>query len=705
MTLCSICSHFDFEGLLDLETPVPGYQKAPEGYQLGSIDEISSREKCPLCQLISRGINCYWPSAPRAEVTFLSVDNISGHRHLSVHSDFGLDFEVDKVEPWKTSFARKRRKRVTFDLDIYPTRETTRTKCLASRHMLPDLDMNIPRRWIQKCESDHGQGCQRAYLVGEELPDGFMLIDVNTRCIVQAPSHARFLALSYVWGSATDQFRTSKKHLEASGNGKITAKTMLQLPEQLTQVIEDAIDFTRGLGERFLWVDALCIVHDDPLHLTTQLNAMDRIYEQAVLTVIAAPGFSFSNHLPGCSKTPRDLHSIKGDISGSEFVIRLPPEHAVIDAISRSPWIHRAWTFQEGLLSQRRLIFTNQEVFFLCGTDLWSESCEDPTGDQKILISPWSTVNDEGWISALFNNRSLQSPIWQFKHYTSLVRAYLSRDITHISDSLNAFKGLELRIQNRTGMKFFWGLPEGEDFYQALLWLIPDPQASSPVRDGFPSWSWVGWFKDPYYVRIPGVTEEATIDEPPHVQGIPGAKFWKETEDGKMDEVDTTTEMSDVYNQTRKPPPQYKSHMYVESMVATFDIKQVNAEEDPCIFFQGRNLAVVKFQRISARDINRKIINKSCEFLAVSANSMWLAERDFRGFQFNMFRMETGKKNGKDNGPLNAASRLIEHRDWVTFNTMVLEWHDGMAKCLAMCQIKDEIWNAASPQKKIVKLG
>ncbi len=282
-----------------------------------------------------------------------------------------------------------------------------------------------------------------------------MLIDVNARCIIQAPIRARFLALSYVWGNANGQFRTSKKHLKASGNNNGSSKLLLPLPDQLAQVIEDAIQFVRDFGETYLWVDALCIIHDDALHLTTQLNAMDRIYACALLTVIAAPGFSFSNHLPGYSKTPRLILSINGEIAGSEFVVRLPLEHAAIDGLDRSAWIHRAWTFQEGLLAKRRLIFTNQEVFFICGTDLWSESRQDPPSDFKILLSPWGGNDDDTWVAAFFNNRSLQSPVWQFKHYTSLLKGYLSRDITYTGDSLNAFRGLERRMHTSTGIKFF----------------------------------------------------------------------------------------------------------------------------------------------------------------------------------------------------------------------------------------------------------
>jgi len=133
MKLCVICSHFDFEGLLDVPGPPQGYQKAPQGYQLGSIAEIRARRQCPLCCLISRGITCYWPSAPCAEVIVIFVANEHDYRYLRVHSDYGLDLEVDKAEPWKTPFSIKRPRKTTVALNLYPAHRTPRTKCITSR--------------------------------------------------------------------------------------------------------------------------------------------------------------------------------------------------------------------------------------------------------------------------------------------------------------------------------------------------------------------------------------------------------------------------------------------------------------------------------------------------------------------------------------------------------------------------------------------
>jgi hypothetical protein len=42
------------------------------------------------------------------------------------------------------------------------------------------------------------------------------------------------------------------------------------------------------VGERYLWVDALCIVQDEPDELGTILKFMGKIDEDAAFTIIAA---------------------------------------------------------------------------------------------------------------------------------------------------------------------------------------------------------------------------------------------------------------------------------------------------------------------------------------------------------------------------------------------------------------------------------
>jgi Heterokaryon incompatibility protein (HET) len=52
------------------------------------------------------------------------------------------------------------------------------------------------------------------------------------------------------------------------------------------------MDVVGLLGERYLWVDCLCIVQDDQESLYNQVNNMASIFGDACVTIIAAQGTS-----------------------------------------------------------------------------------------------------------------------------------------------------------------------------------------------------------------------------------------------------------------------------------------------------------------------------------------------------------------------------------------------------------------------------
>lgn len=55
----------------------------------------------------------------------------------------------------------------------------------------------------------------------------------------------------------------------------------------LSKTIQDAIEVVRALGERFLWIDALCLVQNDAVDMQNGIEMMDLIYERAALCLIA----------------------------------------------------------------------------------------------------------------------------------------------------------------------------------------------------------------------------------------------------------------------------------------------------------------------------------------------------------------------------------------------------------------------------------
>src|SRR2546421_5289897 len=87
-----------------------------------------------------------------------------------------------------------------------------------------------------------------------------------------------YLALSYVWGmeqtyvTTHDTLGDKSDHLDIS---------------QLPKTILDAIEVTRKLGFRFLWVDSLCIVQDSKEDKRREISQMRSIFRHATLTIAA----------------------------------------------------------------------------------------------------------------------------------------------------------------------------------------------------------------------------------------------------------------------------------------------------------------------------------------------------------------------------------------------------------------------------------
>jgi hypothetical protein len=144
------------------------------------------------------------------------------------------------------------------------------------------------------------------------MPEGFRVIDVRDMCIRSTRERTQHIALSYCW-SAKKYLCLTKLNFIA-----LHEKRSIDL-ETLAPTIADAITVTRELGERFLWVDALCITQDDERDKAGQIGKMHLIYQFARLTIIAAgsPGEGGADlGLPGVSRTaPRpeqDVVEIRG---------------------------------------------------------------------------------------------------------------------------------------------------------------------------------------------------------------------------------------------------------------------------------------------------------------------------------------------------------------------------------------------------------
>ncbi|KAK5686529.1 hypothetical protein LTS10_002649 [Elasticomyces elasticus] len=89
---------------------------------------------------------------------------------------------------------------------------------------------------------------------------------------------SKYVALSYCWGNSGN-LRTLSNNIESHKQGIDRSK--------IPRTIQDATRLTRRLGVRYLWVDALCIVQNDPDDWTTEAARMANVYEGAHLVIAA----------------------------------------------------------------------------------------------------------------------------------------------------------------------------------------------------------------------------------------------------------------------------------------------------------------------------------------------------------------------------------------------------------------------------------
>lgn len=209
-------------------------------------------------------------------------------------------------------------------------------------------DLRLFKFWLDHCESRHGDSCCSLPLM-EHLgrPTGLLLIDVKDSCIVNAPDACPYVALSYVWGKC-NSYKLTKADLPS------TRQKRGLLRKALPATVRDAITVTLGVGLRYLWVDAICIVQDDRAHLQSQIKQMASVYANAACTIIAAAGDDADYGLPGVRAGTRLLRQDVLKVSGTtlmsaigsgcreEAVLRKQSTYAPAeDNIPYSPWVSR----------------------------------------------------------------------------------------------------------------------------------------------------------------------------------------------------------------------------------------------------------------------------------------------------------------------------------------------------------------------------
>ena len=353
----------------------------------------------------------------------------------------------------------------------------------------------------------HHPACKRPISADQAAePIQIVLLDVTERRIVHADTRTRYVALSYVWDLIDREGYQGFKEGFKEGS----------LVQDLPCIMEDSIAVVKGLGERFLWIDLLCIDQNNPAKKKVQISQMNIIYSHADFTLVALARSSVHSGLPGIQPASRTTNNYEILIEGRTFVVAAVWYHFY--TIAGSTWNSRAWTLEEGMLSTRCIFFGPHEVLFDCCSGVGSETLGLPVHSLPNQTSV-SLKHLPRYQEYRFWNKSFPKD-WGFGFYADNVWFYSQRDLSHARDSLNAFTGVLSALSQSTGMLFMHGLPR-KDFLKALLWY---PIFSSSRLPGFPSWTWAGWtgpraYDSVYHTLIENIHTNDGADTTPSLHG------------------------------------------------------------------------------------------------------------------------------------------------------------------------------------------
>lgn len=278
-----------------------------------------------------------------------------------------------------------------------------------------------------------------------------------------------YLTLSHCWGKVS--LITTTKRNKKSRETRISSS-------DLSKTFRDAVELTLMLGQRYLWIDSLCIVQDDEDDWAREAAKMARVYGNSYCTLAA---LSSADGSGGCHLEDQvqkvmgnTFFDLQDPSSADEPYIRIfrkePTDWTTdYDGMAsrskevQSPLRHRAWVLQERELSKRSIHFGKNQLLWECKQ--MKASAQLPWLEMK---KKKGLTYPEGWLQ--------------------LVEDYSLRALTKSEDKLTALAGIAEVYQGHHA-RYLAGL-WSDQFPAALMWQSLDSYAKRHDIYRAPSWSW-----------------------------------------------------------------------------------------------------------------------------------------------------------------------------------------------------------------------
>jgi hypothetical protein len=383
-----------------------------------------------------------------------------------------------------------------------------------------ETSLEKAKQWTQNCLDTHKQ-CNSFGQSDELLPElPRRVIDVipldsdgSVRIIEPAGLRAHYLCLSHCWGKTSLPLETTKQNIQEHSEG---------IPlDILPKTFQDAVDFVRRLGQRYLWIDSLCIVQDDFDDWRYHAVHMAEIYQNSYLALAATASRNSSEGLyrvnEGYQASPITIKQPKGDshtVFCRDQIAHWYREgiHGLYSEMDRGlaptvwPLLDRAWVLQERLLSPRVLHFGHAELLWECYEDFMCECNEGVVESHNYTKLGHGRSLDKQFVAE-------RPEVWR-----DIVMQFTSLHITKPGDRLPALQGIATQLfRELEPLKVMSGLWQGT-ILKDMLWSVRHHVSSDKRRWRtaewrVPSWSWACMDTPVSYSPDPQIVEEhATVD-------------------------------------------------------------------------------------------------------------------------------------------------------------------------------------------------
>jgi hypothetical protein len=405
----------------------------------------------------------------------------------------------------------------------------------------PSVDTNSPetwkliRTWLKNCAEKHTKGDPE---FEKFFPDRVLDVgiagdsEVFLRVLHDLPQEqqtSRYLTLSHCWG-ATQILKVTRSTLSKFQSGIEVSI--------LPKTFQDAVEATRQLGERYIWIDSLCIIQDSLSDWEEQSSKMDKIYMNGYCNLAATAssdstgGLFHHRNLAAIQQLQVpckwDLQREDGNFNrvdfhqfqrqeGSSFDERmrgLAKERFIVGqcqvmdysrlhrTVVNAPLNSRGWVFQERLLSLRVVHFGAEQIVWECEHVKACETYPDTANkgppnaalsthflDMKNFATELRKVRP-GQVdrAALGRKHGRDYASWR-----TVVELYSRLKLTFATDVLVALGGLAQVMKNAVGDEYLAGLWR-DDIAHQMLWErigTTDLKGISTCEKFIaPSWSW-----------------------------------------------------------------------------------------------------------------------------------------------------------------------------------------------------------------------